>query len=149
MAKKKETEEIQETKEWKEPKVQEVQSEQHTEPETAPESGIQSEPETAPESRIQSEPEAAHESEIQSEPEQIPEPETQPEQEKIQFRVRIKDKKVALRTSPEFKIDNSNLFAIADQEGTRVFDILEVKNGYGRVMYPAGVWISLDACVKC
>ena len=89
------------------------------------------------------------EQEVQSEPEQAPEPETQPEQEKIQFRVRIKDKKVALRTSPEFKIDNSNLFGIADKEGTRVFDILEVKNGYGRVMYPAGVWISLDACVKC
>lgn len=127
MAKKKETEETKELKE------QEVQSE----PEAAPESGIQSEPEQIPEP------------ETQPEPEQVPEPETQPEQEKIQFRVRIKDKKVALRTSPEFKIDNSNLFGIADQEGTRVFDILEVKNGYGRVMYPAGVWISLDACVKC
>ena len=127
MAKKKETEETKELKE------QEVQSE----PEAAPESGIQSEPEQIPEP------------ETQPEPEQTPEPETQPEQEKIQFRVRIKDKKVALRTSPEFKIDNSNLFGIADQEGTRVFDILEVKNGYGRVMYPAGVWISLDACVKC
>lgn len=127
MAKKKETEETKELKE------QEVQSE----PEAAPESGIQSEPEQIPEP------------ETQPEPEQVPEPETQPEQEKIQFRVRIKDKKVALRTSPEFKIDNSNLFEIADQEGTRVFDILEVKNGYGRVMYPAGVWISLDACVKC
>lgn len=85
--------------------------------------------------------------EVQLEP--TSEPETQSEQEKIQFRVRIKDKKVALRTSPEFKIDNSNLFGIADQEGSRVFDILEVKNGYGRVVYPAGVWISLDACVKC
>lgn len=127
MPKKKETEETKELKE------QEVQSE----PETAPESGIQSESEQIPEP------------ETQPEPEQVPEPETQPEQEKIQFRVRIKDKKVALRTSPEFKIDNSNLFGIADQEGTRVFDILEVKNGYGRVMYPAGVWISLDACVKC
>ena len=127
MAKKKETEETKELKE------QEVQSE----PEAAPESGIQSEPEQIPEP------------ETQPEPEQVPEPETQPEQEKIQFRVRIKDKKVALRTSPEFKIDNSNLFGIADQEGTRVFDILEVKNGYGRVMYPAGVWISLNACVKC
>lgn len=127
MPKKKETEETKELKE------QEVQSE----PEAAPESGIQSEPEQIPEP------------ETQPEPEQVPEPETQPEQEKIQFRVRIKDKKVALRTSPEFKIDNSNLFGIADQEGTRVFDILEVKNGYGRVMYPAGVWISLDACVKC
>lgn len=127
MPKKKETEETKELKE------QEVQSE----PETAPESGIQSESEQIPEP------------ETQPEPEQVPEPETQPEQEKIQFRVRIKDKKVALRTSPEFKIDNSNLFGIADKEGTRVFDILEVKNGYGRVMYPAGVWISLDACVKC
>ena len=127
MPKKKETEETKELKE------QEVQSE----PETAPESGIQSESEQIPEP------------ETQPEPEQVPEPETQPEQEKIQFSVRIKDKKVALRTSPEFKIDNSNLFGIADQEGTRVFDILEVKNGYGRVMYPAGVWISLDACVKC
>lgn len=101
------------------------------------------------EQEVQSEPEQAPEPETQPEPEQVPEPETQPEQEKIQFRVRIKDKKVALRTSPEFKIDNSNLFGIADKEGTRVFDILEVKNGYGRVMYPAGVWISLDACVKC
>ena len=110
---------------------------------------VQSEPETAPESGIQSESEQIPEPETQPEPEQVPEPETQPEQEKIQFRVRIKDKKVALRTSPEFKIDNSNLFGIADQEGTRVFDILEVKNGYGRVMYPTGVWISLDACVKC
>ena len=127
MPKKKETEETKELKE------QEVQSE----PETAPESGIQSESEQIPEP------------ETQPEPEQAPEPETQPEQEKIQFRVRIRDKKVALRTSPEFKIDNSNLFGIADQEGTRLFDILEVKNGYGRVAYPAGTWISLDACVKC
>lgn len=127
MPKKKETEETKELKE------QEVQSE----PETAPESGIQSESEQIPEP------------ETQPEPKQASEPETQPEQEKVCFRVRIKDKKVALRTSPEFKIDNSNLFGIADQEGTRVFDILEVKNGYGRVMYPAGVWISLDACVKC
>ena len=127
MPKKKETEETKELKE------QEVQSE----PETAPESGIQSESEQIPEP------------ETQPEPKQASEPETQPEQEKVQFRVQIKDKKVALRTSPEFKIDNSNLFGIADQEGTRVFDILEVKNGYGRVMYPAGVWISLDACVKC
>ena len=127
MPKKKETEETKELKE------QEVQSE----PETAPESGIQSDPEQIPEP------------ETQPEPEQAPEPETQPEQEKIQFRVRIRDKKVALRTSPEFKIDNSNLFGIADQEGTRLFDILEVKNGYGRVAYPAGTWISLDACVKC
>ena len=127
MPKKKETEETKELKE------QEVQSE----PETAPESGIQSESEQIPEP------------ETQPEPEQAPEPETQPEQEKIEFRVRIRDKKVALRTSPEFKIDNSNLFGIADQEGTRLFDILEVKNGYGRVAYPAGTWISLDACVKC
>lgn len=127
MPKKKETEETKELKE------QEVQSE----PETAPESGIQSESEQIPEP------------ETQPEPKQASEPETQPEQEKVCFRVRIKDKKVALRTSPEFKIDNSNLFGIADKEGTRVFDILEVKNGYGRVMYPAGVWISLDACVKC
>lgn len=126
MAKKKETEETKELKE------QEVQSE----PEAAPESGIQSEPEQIPEP------------ETQPEPEQVPEPETQPEQEKVQFRVQIKDKKVALRTSPEFKIDNSNLFGIADQEGTRLFDILEVKNGYGRVAYPAGTWISLDACIK-
>lgn len=110
---------------------------------------VQSEPETAPESGIQSESEQIPEPETQPEPKQASEPETQPEQEKVCFRVRIKDKKVALRTSPEFKIDNSNLFGIADQEGTRVFDILEVKNGYGRVMYPAGVWISLDACVKC
>ena len=139
MPKKKETEETKELKE------QEVQSE----PEAAPESGIQSEPEQIPEPETQPEPEQTPEPETQPEPEQVPEPETQPEQEKIQFRVRIKDKKVALRTSPEFKIDNSNLFGIADQEGTRVFDILEVKNGYGRVMYPAGVWISLDACVKC
>ncbi len=90
--------------------------------------------------------------ETQSEPEQKtqpdPEAETEPEQEKVQFRVQIKDKKVALRTSPEFRIDNSNLFGIADQEGTRLFDILEVKNGYGRVAYPAGTWISLDACIK-
>lgn len=90
--------------------------------------------------------------ETQSEPEQKtqpdPEAEAEPEQEKVQFRVQIKDKKVALRTSPEFKIDNSNLFGIADQEGTRVFDILEVKNGYGRVAYPAGTWIYLDACIK-
>ena len=100
------------------------------------------------EQEVQSEPETAPESGIQSESEQIPEPETQPEQEKVCFRVRIKDKKVALRTSPEFKIDNSNLFGIADQEGTRLFDILEVKNGYGRVAYPAGTWISLDACIK-
>lgn len=127
MPKKKETEETKELKE------QEVQSE----PETAPESGIQSESEQIPEP------------ETQPEPKQASEPETQPEQEKVQFRVQIKDKKVALRTSPEFRIDNSNLFGIADQEGTRLFDILEVKNGYGRVMYPAGVWISLDACVKC
>ena len=77
-----------------------------------------------------------------------PKAEAEPEQEKVQFRVQIKDKKVALRTSPEFKIDNSNLFEIADQEGTRLFDILEVKNGYGRVAYPAGTWISLDACIK-
>lgn len=126
MPKKKETEETKELKE------QEVQSE----PETAPESGIQSESEQIPEP------------ETQPEPKQASEPETQPEQEKVQFRVQIKDKKVALRTSPEFKIDNSNLFGIADQEGTRVFDILEVKNGYGRVAYPAGTWISLDACIK-
>lgn len=88
--------------------------------------------------------------ETQSEPEQKtqPDPEAEPEQEKVQFRVQIKDKKVALRTSPEFKIDNSNLFGIADQDGTRLFDILEVKNGYGRVAYPAGTWISLDACIK-
>ncbi len=126
MPKKKETEETKELKE------QEVQSE----PETAPESGIQSESEQIPEP------------ETQPEPKQASEPETQPEQEKVCFRVRIKDKKVALRTSPEFKIDNSNLFGIADQEGTRLFDILEVKNGYGRVAYPAGTWISLDACIK-
>nr|DAI98446.1 MAG TPA: PR-1 protein fever, LIPID BINDING PROTEIN [Caudoviricetes sp.] len=126
MPKKKETEETKELKE------QEVQSE----PETAPESGIQSESEQIPEP------------ETQPEPKQASEPETQPEQEKVQFRVQIKDKKVALRTSPEFKIDNSNLFGIADQEGTRLFDILEVKNGYGRVAYPAGTWISLDACIK-
>lgn len=126
MPKKKETEETKELKE------QEVQSE----PETAPESGIQSESEQIPEP------------ETQPEPKQASEPETQPEQEKVQFRVQIKDKKVALRTSPEFKIDNSNLFEIADQEGTRLFDILEVKNGYGRVAYPAGTWISLDACIK-
>lgn len=126
MPKKKETEETKELKE------QEVQSE----PETAPESGIQSESEQIPEP------------ETQPEPKQASEPETQPEQEKVCFRVRIKDKKVALRTSPEFKIDNSNLFWIADQEGTRLFDILEVKNGYGRVAYPAGTWISLDACIK-
>lgn len=126
MPKKKETEETKELKE------QEVQSE----PETAPESGIQSESEQIPEP------------ETQPEPKQASEPETQPEQEKVQFRVQIKDKKVALRTSPEFEIDNSNLFGIADQEGTRVFDILEVKNGYGRVAYPAGTWISLDACIK-
>ena len=126
MPKKKETEETKELKE------QEVQSE----PETAPESGIQSESEQIPEP------------ETQPEPKQASEPETQPEQEKVCFRVRIKDKKVALRTSPEFKIDNSNLFGIADQEGTRLFDILEVKNGYGRVANPAGTWISLDACIK-
>ncbi len=126
MPKKKETEETKELKE------QEVQSE----PETAPESGIQSESEQIPEP------------ETQPEPKQASEPETQPEQEKVQFRVQIKDKKVALRTSPEFRIDNSNLFGIADQEGTRLFDILEVKNGYGRVAYPAGTWISLDACIK-
>ena len=126
MPKKKETEETKELKE------QEVQSE----PETAPESGIQSESEQIPEP------------ETQPEPKQASEPETQPEQEKVQFRVQIKDKKVALRTSPEFKIDNSNLFGIADQEGTRLLDILEVKNGYGRVAYPAGTWISLDACIK-
>ena len=127
MPKKKETEETKELKEQE----------------------VQSEPEQIPEPETQPEPEQTPEPETQPEPEQVPEPETQPEQEKIQFRVRIKDKKVALRTSPEFKIDNSNLFGIADQEGTRVFDILEVKNGYGRVMYPAGVWISLNACVKC
>ena len=109
---------------------------------------VQSEPETAPESGIQSESEQIPEPETQPEPKQASEPETQPEQEKVCFRVRIKDKKVALRTSPEFKIDNSNLFGIADQEGTRLFDILEVKNGYGRVAYPAGTWISLDACIK-
>lgn len=126
MPKKKETEETKELKE------QEVQSE----PETAPESGIQSESEQIPEP------------ETQPEPKQASEPETQTEQEKVQFRVQIKDKKVALRTSPEFRIDNSNLFGIADQEGTRLFDILEVKNGYGRVAYPAGTWISLDACIK-
>lgn len=126
MPKKKETEETKELKE------QEVQSE----PEAAPESGIQSESEQIPEP------------ETQPEPKQASEPETQPEQEKVQFRVQIKDKKVALRTSPEFRIDNSNLFGIADQEGTRLFDILEVKNGYGRVAYPAGTWISLDACIK-
>ena len=126
MPKKKETEETKDLKE------QEVQSE----PETAPESGIQSESEQIPEP------------ETQPEPKQASEPETQPEQEKVQFRVQIKDKKVALRTSPEFRIDNSNLFGIADQEGTRLFDILEVKNGYGRVAYPAGTWISLDACIK-
>ena len=126
MPKKKETEETKELKE------QEVQSE----PETAPESGIQSESEQIPEP------------ETQPEPKQASEPETQPEQEKVCFRVRIKYKKVALRTIPEFKIYNSNLFGIADQEGTRLFDILEVKNGYGRVAYPAGTWISLDACIK-
>lgn len=86
--------------------------------------------------------------EVQPGTQSEPEAEAEPEQEKVQFRVQIKDKKVALRTSPEFKIDNSNLFGIADQEGTRVFDILEVKNGYGRVAYPAGTWISLDACIK-
>ena len=126
MPKKKETEETKELKE------QEVQSE----PETAPESGIQSESEQIPEP------------ETQPEPKQASEPETQPEQEKVQFRVQIKDKKVALRTSPEFRIDNSNLFGIADKEGTRLFDILRVMNGYGRVAYPAGTWISLDACIK-
>ena len=126
MTKKKETEETKELKE------QEVRLEQ----ETAPESGIQSESEQIPEP------------ETQPEPKQASEPETQPEQEKVYFRVQIKDKKVALRTSPEFRIDNSNLFEIADQEATRLFDILEVKNGYGRVAYPAGTWISLGACIK-
>ena len=126
MPKKKETEETKELKEQE----------------------VQSEPETAPESGIQSESEQISEPETQPEPKQASEPETQPEQEKVQFRVQIKDKKVALRTSPEFRIDNSNLSGIADQEGIRLFDILEVKNGYGRVAYPAGTWISLDACIK-
>ena len=117
-----ETLETQENKEWEEPRAQEAQPE----PEAKPEPKAEAEPETKPE----------------------PKAEAEPEQEKVQFRVQIKDKKVALRTSPEFKIDNSNLFGIADQEGTRLFDILEVKNGYGRVAYPAGTWISLDACIK-
>ena len=117
-----ETLETQENKEWEEPRAQEAQPE----PEAKPEPKAEAEPETKPE----------------------PKAEAEPEQEKVQFRVQIKDKKVALRTSPEFKIDNSNLFEIADQEGTRLFDILEVKNGYGRVAYPAGTWISLDACIK-
>ena len=117
-----ETLETQENKEWEEPRAQEAQ----------PEPGAKHEP------KVEAEPETKHE----------PKAEAEPEQEKVQFRVQIKDKKVALRTSPEFKIDNSNLFEIADQEGTRLFDILEVKNGYGRVAYPAGTWISLDACIK-
>ena len=117
-----ETLETQENKEWEEPRAQEAQ----------PEPGAKHEP------KAEAEPETKHE----------PKAEAEPEQEKVQFRVQIKDKKVALRTSPEFKIDNSNLFEIADQEGTRLFDILEVKNGYGRVAYPAGTWISLDACIK-
>lgn len=119
-----ETVETQENKEWEEPRAQEAQPE--PEQETKPEPEAEAEPETKPE----------------------PKAEAEPEQEKVQFRVQIKDKKVALRTSPEFRIDNSNLFGIADQEGTRLFDILEVKNGYGRVAYPAGTWISLDACIK-
>ena len=117
-----ETLETQENKEWEEPRAQEAQ----------PEPGAKHEP------KAEAEPETKHE----------PKAEAEPEQEKVQFRVQIKEKKVALRTSPEFKIDNSNLFEIADQEGTRLFDILEVKNGYGRVAYPAGTWISLDACIK-
>ncbi len=125
-----ETVETQENKECKEPGAQEVQPETQSELEQ----------------KTQPDPEAETEPEQKTQPD--PEAETEPEQEKVQFRVQIKDKKVALRTSPEFRIDNSNLFGIADQEGTRLFDILEVKNGYGRVAYPAGTWISLDACIK-
>ena len=125
-----ETVETQENKECKEPGAQEVQPETQSELEQ----------------KTQPDPEAETEPEQKTQPD--PEAETEPEQEKVQFRVQIKDKKVALRTSPEFRIDNSNLFWIADQEGTRLFDILEVKNGYGRVAYPAGTWISLDACIK-
>ena len=125
-----ETVETQENKECKEPGAQEVQPETQSELEQ----------------KTQPDPEAETEPEQKTQPD--PEAETEPEQEKVQFRVQIKDKKVALRTSPEFRIDNSNLFDIADQEGTRLFDILEVKNGYGRVAYPAGTWISLDACIK-
>ncbi len=131
-----ETVETQENKEWEEPRAQEAQPE--PDPETKPEPEAEAEPETKPEPEAEAEPETKPE----------PKAEAEPEQEKVQFRVQIKDKKVALRTSPEFRIDNSNLFGIADQEGTRLFDILEVKNGYGRVAYPAGTWISLDACIK-
>ena len=139
-----ETVETQENKECKEPGAQEVQPETQSELEqkTQPDP----EAETEPEQKTQPDPEAETEPEQKTQPD--PEAETEPEQEKVQFRVQIKDKKVALRTSPEFRIDNSNLFDIADQEGTRLFDILEVKNGYGRVAYPAGTWISLDACIK-
>ena len=143
-----ETVETQENKEWEEPRAQEAQPE--PDPETKPEPEAEAEPETKPEPEAEAEPETKPEPEAEAEPETKPEPkaEAEPEQEKVQFRVQIKDKKVALRTSPEFRIDNSNLFGIADQEGTRLFDILEVKNGYGRVAYPAGTWISLDACIK-
>lgn len=68
-------------------------------------------------------------------------------EEQVLFCVIPKEKKVALRSTPEFRLDNKNLAGIVDENSTtRTFKVVEQKNGYGRLLYPEGLWIDLKAC---
>lgn len=88
------------------------------------------------------------EPDIQESEEKEPEPEKQETvEEQVLFCVIPKEKKVALRSTPEFRLDNKNLAGIVDENSeTRTFKVVEQKNGYGRLLYPEGLWIDLKAC---
>lgn len=107
---------------------------------------VQENPEQESEKTEQESPEQESENADQEEPEQEQNPEAVAE-EPVLFCVTPKEKKVALRSTPEFRMDNKNLAGIVDENSeTRVFKVVEVKNGYGRLLYPAGLWIALNAC---
>lgn len=114
-----------------------------------PESGTPEAPEGQPESKTPEAPEEQPESGTLEKPEEQPKSTGQAPAE-VLFCVTTRENKVALRSTPEFKMDGSNIAGIINEApgAKRMYKVTEVKDGYGKLLYPEGLWICLNACKK-
>ncbi len=118
--------------------------EKGSEPESQDPEEKNSEPENQESEQKNPETEEKEADQENNEPEKEEETATE---EQVLFHVTPKEKRVALRSTPEFRLDNKNLAGIVDENSTtRTFKVVEQKNGYGRLLYPEGLWIDLKAC---
>ena len=103
-------------------------------------------PEKPEETTESPEGEGTAEDSIPKEPEETAE-DLQPE---ILYHVTTREDKVALRSTPEFKMDGSNVIGIIREAPGKksMYKVIEVKGEYGKLIYPEGAWISLKACEK-